>query len=139
MEPFARRGIGELAVRTLHPIGFERLMRLQGVATAVPSEELRAYVPLLKRGDGGAAFLRIMRGFERTRGVRAPHPRRAGIARVPGPGPLGRAGPRAAHRPARRARPRGARARAIVRLPGKHFVQEDAPGAIAEHVARLAG
>ena len=44
---------------------FERLMRLQGVATPVPAEELRAYVPLLKSDDGGAAFLRIMRGFER--------------------------------------------------------------------------
>lgn len=41
-------------------------MRLQGVATDVPAPELRAYVPLLKSGDGGSAFLRIMRGFERT-------------------------------------------------------------------------
>ncbi|MDQ3768834.1 MAG: alpha/beta fold hydrolase, partial [Actinomycetota bacterium] len=57
MEPFARRGIGELYLRTLRPIALERLMRAQGVATAVPAAQLRAYVPLLKRGDGGRAFL----------------------------------------------------------------------------------
>jgi pimeloyl-ACP methyl ester carboxylesterase len=27
----------------------------------------------------------------------------------------------------------------VTRLPGRHFVQEDAPEAIAAHVARLAG
>jgi pimeloyl-ACP methyl ester carboxylesterase len=127
-----------LAVRTLHPIGFERLMRLQGVATAVPSEELRAYVPLLKRGDGGAAFLRIMRGFERTEAFERRILDALGSRAFPGPGPLGRAGPRAAHRPLRRARPQGARARrGRPACPGKHFVQEDAPGAIAERVAGL--
>ena len=66
MEPFARRGIGELYVRALHPLGFERLMRLQGAGSDVPAAEPRAYVPLLERDDGGRAFLRIMRGFERT-------------------------------------------------------------------------
>ncbi|MBA2793793.1 MAG: hypothetical protein H0U32_07395 [Thermoleophilaceae bacterium] len=43
MEPFARRGIGQVYLRTLHPFAFERLMRLQGVATPVPAAELRAY------------------------------------------------------------------------------------------------
>lgn len=31
--------------------------------TPVPSDEVRAYVPLLKGDDDGRAFLRIMRGF----------------------------------------------------------------------------
>ena len=35
-----------------------------------PSAELDSWVDLLKRGDGGRAFLRIMRGFERTRAKR---------------------------------------------------------------------
>jgi pimeloyl-ACP methyl ester carboxylesterase len=139
MEPFARRGIGEVAVRTLHPIGFERLMRLQGVATAVPSEELRAYVPLLKRGDGGAAFLRIMRGFERTEAFERRVLDALGSRAFPAQVLWGE------QDPALRIDPYGEHARKalgldeVVRLPGKHFVQEDAPGAIAEHVARLAG
>jgi len=139
MEPFARRGIGEVYLKTLHPVAFERLMRLQGVATAVPAEELRAYVPLLKHGDGGAAFLRIMRGFERTeqfeRRILTALSERSFPAQV-----LWGEGD-----PALRIEPYGEHLRealavdAVVRLPGKHFVQEDAPEAIAEHVAGLGG
>ena len=68
MEPFARRGIGEVYLRTLSKPAFRTLMRLQGIAdmSAVARSELDAYVDLLKREDGGRAFLRIMRGFERT-------------------------------------------------------------------------
>ncbi len=68
MEPFARRGIGELYLRSLTKPAFRVLMALQGVGdmSRVSGEELGAYVELLKRGDGGAAFLKIMRGFERT-------------------------------------------------------------------------
>jgi len=137
MEPFARRGIGEVYLRTLHPVAFERLMRLQGVATTVPAEELRAYVPLLKRGDGGAAFLRIMRGFERTERFERRILTALSGRSFPAQVLWGEADP------ALRIEPYGEHLRealgvdAVVRLPGKHFVQEDAPEAIAEHVARL--
>jgi pimeloyl-ACP methyl ester carboxylesterase len=137
MEPFARRGIGEAYLRTLHPVALERLIRLQGVATAVPAAELRAYVPMLKRGDGGRAFLRIMRGFERTE---------AFDSRVLG-ALARRAFPAQAvwgeQDPWLRVDVQGEQARQalgleeIVRLPGKHFVQEDAPAEIAEQVRRL--
>lgn len=66
MEPFARRGLGELYLACTTPRLFEVLMRLQGVSSAVPGVELQAYAHLLKRADGGKAFLRIMRSFERT-------------------------------------------------------------------------
>jgi pimeloyl-ACP methyl ester carboxylesterase len=138
MEPFARRGIGELAVRTLHPIGFERLMRLQGVATAVPSEELRAYVKLLKRGDGGRAFLRIMRGFERTEAFEQRILAALAARTFPAQVLWGE------QDPALRMEPYAGHVREalgvdeVVRLRGKHFVQEDAPAEIADHVVRLA-
>jgi len=138
MEPFAHRGVGEVYLRTLHPVAFERLMRLQGVATEVPAAELRAYVDLLKREDGGAAFLRIMRGFERTEAFE-----RRILAAL-----AGRAFPAQVlwgeDDPALPADRYGEHARqalgvdAVTRLPGKHFVPEDAPAAIAEHVGRLA-
>jgi pimeloyl-ACP methyl ester carboxylesterase len=68
MEPFARRGIGEMYLHTLSKPAFRLLMRRLGVAdmSRVSPEELDAYVDLLKREDGGRAFLQIMRGFERT-------------------------------------------------------------------------
>ena len=139
MEPFARRGVGELAVRTLHPVAFERLMRLQGVATAVPADELRAYVPLLKGTDGGAAFLRIMRGFERTeafeRRILDALARRSFPAQVVWgeDDPALKLDPYAEH--VRHA----LGVDRVERLPGKHFVQEDAPAEIADHVGLLAG
>jgi pimeloyl-ACP methyl ester carboxylesterase len=138
MEPFARRGIGEIYLRALQPPVFERLMRLQGVGSDVPSDEVRAYVPLLKGRDGGRAFLRIMRGFERTpefeRRILAPLASRRFPAQVlwgeDDPAlPLRRYGEHVRD---------ALGVERIVRLPGKHFVQEDSPGEIARHVVRLA-
>ena len=137
MEPFARRGLGELYLRTLHPFAFERLMRIQGVASDVPAHELRAYVPILKRDDGGAAFLRIMRGFERTEAFERRILAALGARAFPAQVLWGE------QDPALRIDPYGEHVRqalgveAITRLPGKHFVQEDAPAAVADHVARL--
>ena len=137
MEPFARRGIGEVAVRTLHPIAFERLMRLQGVASPVPADELRAYVALLKRGDGGRAFLRIMRGFERTEAFERRILDALAARDFPAQVLWG------AQDPALRIDPYGEHVRqalgvdAVIRLDGRHFVQEDAPEEVAEHVGRL--
>jgi haloalkane dehalogenase len=139
MEPFARRGIGEIYLRTMHPIVFERLMRAIGVATDVPSEELRAYVPVLKREDGGSAFLRIMRGFERTEEFERRVVGALGERQFPAQVVWG------ADDPALSVDQHGEDCRQvlgleeIVRVRGKHFVQEDAPAEIAERVRGLAG
>lgn len=65
MEPFARRGIGEMSLRTLSKPAFRLLMRSIGVAdmSRVSPEEFDAYVDLLTREDGGKAFLRRRRGI----------------------------------------------------------------------------
>ena len=68
MHPFAVRGLGELWLRSLNRWAFSELFYLQGIGdrSAVPRTDLYAHYELLKRGDGGRAFLRIMRGFELT-------------------------------------------------------------------------
>jgi haloalkane dehalogenase len=68
MQPFAIRGLGEVYLRTMTRFAFSELFYLQGVKdrAAVPRPEVYAYYDLLKRDDGGRAFLRIMRGFELT-------------------------------------------------------------------------
>ena len=68
MEMFARRGIGELWLAGTTPPLWAALMRYAG-GTATRGE-WTAHLDLLKRDDGGRAFLRIMRGFERTRAKR---------------------------------------------------------------------
>jgi pimeloyl-ACP methyl ester carboxylesterase len=141
MEPFARRGIGEVYLRTLTKPAFRFLMRLQGVKDmdAVPREELDAYVDLLRMGDGGRAFLRIMRGFERTAEKRRLYEGVLSDTRYPRQVVWG------ADDPALKLKAEGEQARRAIgadrihTVPAKHFLQEDQAPAIAEHVAAIAG
>lgn len=135
-------GSASIYLRGLSRPAFRALMRLQGVAdyASVPSGELDAYVGLLKREDGGRAFLRIMRGFERTEAKRIRYRRVLAAADADYPvqiiwGADDPALPLATHGGAARA---AAGAASIHRLPGKHFLQEDNAAAIATHVARIA-
>lgn len=140
MEPFGRRGIGELYLRTLTKPAFRVLMRLQGVddMRSLTRDELDAYVDLLRMSDRGSAFLRMMRGFERTLEKRDLY--RSVVRDVPYPVQIvwGERDPAlklAVHGEQAR---RAAGVDVIHRVPAKHFLQEDQAPAVAEHVARLA-
>jgi haloalkane dehalogenase len=141
MEPFARRGIGELYLRTLTKPVFRLLMGLQGIQDrrAVPNEEIDAYVDLLRREDGGRAFLRIMRGFERTAEKRRLY---VGAVRdTPYPVQIvwGENDPAlklSVHAEQIR---RAAGLERVHTVHAKHFLQEDQAPAVARHVADLAG
>src|SRR5215470_17306261 len=139
MEPFARRGLGQLYLRALTKPAFRLLMRRQGVQDpgAVSRAEVDAYVDLLRIGDGGRAFLKIMRGFERTRAKRDLYRRVLGDGRYPVQVVWG------AHDPALKLAAEGEAARRaagadkIHTVPAKHFLQEDQAPAVAEHIARI--
>ncbi len=137
MEPFARRGIGALYLRALHPVAFERLMRLQGVVTPVPASELRAYVALLKREDGGAAFLRIMRGFERTEAFQERILAALAARKFPAQVLWGEQDPALKLDPYAEHVRQALAVETVTRVRAKHFVPEDAPQEIADHVSRL--
>jgi pimeloyl-ACP methyl ester carboxylesterase len=115
-------------------------MRLQGVGDldSISRDELDAYVDLLRMGDDGSAFLRIMRGFERTAGKRDLY--RSAIRDVPYPVQIvwGESDPALKLRVHGEQARRAAGLDAIHRVPAKHFLQEDQAPAIADHVARLA-
>jgi pimeloyl-ACP methyl ester carboxylesterase len=139
LEPFARRGLGQLYLRALTKPAFRLLMRLQGVQepAAISRAEIDAYLDLLRLGDGGQAFLKIMRGFERTRAKRDLYHRVLGDSRYPVQVVWG------AHDPALKLATEGEAARRaaglekIHTLPAKHFLQEDQAPAVAEHIARI--
>jgi pimeloyl-ACP methyl ester carboxylesterase len=140
MEPFARRGIGELYLRTLTKPAFRALMRLQGIQNmhAVTSAELDAYVDLLREPDGGQAFLQVMRGFERTREKRRLYESVLRDRPYPVQIVWGAKDPAlklAVHGEIAR---RAAGLDQIHTLPAKHFLQEDQAPALADHIARLA-
>jgi haloalkane dehalogenase len=134
---FRKPWVMRLYLRTINPWTMERLMRLQGVLSPVPAPELRAYALLLKLQDGGAAFLRMMRSFETTADMEARVVKTLRERRFPARVLWG------ARDPALGIRHYGELAREAVGvarvepLPGKHFVQEDAPQQIADAVADL--
>ena len=139
MEPFARRGVGELWLRGMNRAAFRMLMRRTGVLDqqAVADDELDAHLALLRRGDGGRAFLRIMRSFELNRAAQERY-----VAALRGPYPVRIVwGDRD---PFLRLGEHGEQARRAAGLPrmhtvpARHFVPEDQAPAIAEHVAAAA-
>jgi haloalkane dehalogenase len=141
MQPFAMKVLGEVSLRTLPAFAFSEIFYLQGIKDrgAVPRPEAYAHYELLKRGDGGRNFLKIMRGFELTEerqrmlwdGLAAdrrtfpaqivwgrddpalPEQRRLGVQQA-----LGIDEP--------------------ILLPAKHFLQEDQAPAVAAAIATLA-
>jgi haloalkane dehalogenase len=139
MQPFAVRGLGELWLAGMNGAAFRRLAPLQVIADpdATSGDELAAYIDLLKRDDGGSAFLRIMRGFERTPEKRELYV--SAVRDVPYPvqavwGDGDPALPLARHGEEFR---RAARLETVHTVPGRHFLQEDQAPAIAAHVARI--
>jgi haloalkane dehalogenase len=92
----------------------------------------------LRDGDGGRAFLAIMRGFERTAAKEKLYRSVVGDTRRPRQVLWGAADPTL------RLRPLGELAASIAgvelrTVPGRHFLQEDNAPAIAEAVARVSG
>ena len=96
-----------------------------------------AYLDLLRLGDGGHAFLKIMRGFERTRAKRDLYRRVLGDGRYPVQVVWGASDPALKLTTEGEAARRAAGAGTIHTLPAKHFLQEDQAPAVAEHIARI--
>ena len=137
MEPFAMRGLRRPYLAGLTRPAFRALMRLQGTAASLPRAEVDAYVELLKRDDGGAAFLKIMAGFERTASFEAGIVDALTARTFPAQVLWGR------DDPALPMSTYGEEVREVLRvdtvtpLTGRHFVMEDAPAEIAAAIARL--
>jgi haloalkane dehalogenase len=140
MQPFAVRGLGEVWLGATPGPVFAALFYRQGIAdrSATSRAEVYAYRELLRRGDGGRAFLRIMRGFELT-----PEKQRllwTGLAERTYPAQIvwGERDP-ALGLGLLRVAQAVLRVEAPIRLPAKHFLQEDQAPAIAAAVAGFAG
>ena len=139
MEPLAHRGVGPLWLAAMRPRLFLQLMRRLGIEdrTQVSNAELLAYLRLLREGDGGRAFLQIMRGFERTAEKDTLYRSVVSDPTRPRQVLWGE------HDPTLRLRTMGELAADIAgvpvqTVPGRHFLQEDNAPSIADAVAALA-
>jgi pimeloyl-ACP methyl ester carboxylesterase len=138
MRPFRWAGVGEAYLATITPVTLSVLMRTHGVLKGLSRVEAQTYVQLLKGDDGGRAFLCIMRGFELTDAfesrIVAPLRARTFPAQVLW-------GAQDPALPMNRYAPQIAKLLGLAEarpLAGKHFVQEDSAGEIAEAVRSLA-
>ncbi len=139
MHPFSIPRVGELYLRTMTRPALVQLFYLQGIGdrSAVSKDEIGVYYDLLKRGDGGAAFLKIMRGFELTEEKQdllwdglAERPYPANVVWGENDPALGMKFCRIACDVVGVEQP--------TLVPAKHFLQEDQAPAIAEAVAATA-
>lgn len=139
MHPFSIRGIGEVWLRATPRYVFTQLFYLQGVAdrAAVPRADVYAHHALLRREDGGRAFLEIMRGFEL--GEAKERYFFEGLTGRPYPAQVvwGREDP-ALGAVRREAVQRALAVDSPTLLPAKHFLQEDHAAEVADAVATIA-
>lgn len=68
MRPFEKPLLGEAELALMTHITWQLMFNTLGVedSSQIPKEEIYAYVDLLKREDGGKAFLKIMRNFDHS-------------------------------------------------------------------------
>ena len=139
MQPFAMRGIGPLYLRMTPRAAFAWLFRQQGVADrrAISRPEIDVYHHLLRRGDGGRAFLRIMRSFELTEEKRELLWGGLAERRYPARIVWGERDPALGLDQLEIAK-RVLRVDDPILLPAKHFLQEDQAPALANAIADLA-
>lgn len=140
MERFAQP-TGEAALKLMTRAGFRALMRWGGGIVEWPRvvpAEIDAYADLLKRGDGGEAFLKIMRGFERTPVKRAQYV--SALRDVPYPVQVvwGTHDPWLTLRQHARQARRAARVEDIGHIPAAHFLAEERPARVANFVTAQA-
>lgn len=140
MRPFEVPVLGEIWLHAMFDAAFLQLMYRVGVSDrrVAPPDEVLAHLRLLRRGDGGRAFLKVMRGFETTPEKEARYASAVGSDAYPVQAIWGR------DDPALSLARYGAEVRRHVgderfsTVPGKHFLQETAFEAIAEKVVRFA-
>jgi haloalkane dehalogenase len=139
MHPFSIAGIGELWLRSMTRIPFREIYYLVGIGdrAAVPTAEVDAHHALLKRADGGRAFLQIMRGFELTEEKERFLFEGLSVRAYPAQVVWG-SSDRMLGEDRRRAAIQALGVGEAKMLPAKHFLQEDQAPAVAEAIAGLA-
>lgn len=135
----ARPGVGEAVLQAAPHSVFRTLLTRLGIGDrrGIDDAELDAWLDLLRGTDRGRALLRMARDLERTREKRDLYATTLRELSVPVQIVWG------VEDPILRVDVHGEQARAATgaplhRLAAKHFLQEDRPAAVAEHVSRLA-
>lgn len=134
MRPFEQKVLGEaelkLITHTTWPVMFSKM----GINNAdkIPSEEVKAYVDLLKREDDGKAFLKIMRNFPDSEEFRETCLSAVNKVDYPVQAIWGKDDPALTLERYGKEIKEKANLNKITKLPSKHFLQEEVFDEIAE-------
>lgn len=140
MRPFEMPVLGEAELKTIaYPTWYLMFSGMGAVnADVLPREEINAYVDLLKLNDGGDAFLKIMRHFEKSEKFKRLC--YEAVENVPYPiqAIWGAQDPALDYEHFGNEIKQAANLQQVHQLEAKHFLQEEKPEEIAELVAQLA-
>ena len=140
MRPFEKKMIGEAELKMMSHMTWPVMFKGIGVVRAakIPSEEINAYVDLLKREDGGKAFLKIMRNFDHSPEFRELCYKAVQNASYPVQAVWGDKDPALTYETYGEEIRKVAGLKEVTALPAKHFLQEEAWLSVADKVVELA-
>ncbi|MBW3546378.1 MAG: alpha/beta hydrolase [Bacteroidetes bacterium] len=141
MRPYEKPVLGEAQLAATTHTTWQLMFKGLGAANTdrIPDEEVDAYVDLLKREDGGKAFLKIMRNFEDS--IRFRELCHQAVQHVPYPVQAiwGAEDPALDYERYGDEIKQVADLVEVHKLPAKHFLQEDQWEAVAGYIAAIAG
>ena len=140
MRPFNNKITGEAELKMMTHLTWPAMWYGIGVekGAKVPSEEMNAYVDLLKREDNGKAFLKLMRNFDHSPEFRDLCYQAVQNVSYPVQAVWGEKDPALTLETYGKEIQRVAGLKEIHRLPGKHFLQEEVWLAIADKIVEIA-
>lgn len=140
MRPFEKPILGEAELKMISHKTWPAMFSKMGVINTnlVPKEEINAYVDLLKREDGGKAFLKIMRNFTDTAAFRDLCYKAVQNAPYPIQAIWGEDDPTLTYERYATEIKEVAHLKVVKTLPSKHFLQEEVWEEIAEKIDEIA-
>lgn len=139
MRPFEKPILGEAELKMITHTTWPIMFNKMGVKNhdGIPSAEIKAYVDLLKREDGGKAFLKIMRNFDKTPQFREICYKAVQQKFYPVQVIWGEDDPALKYERYGVEVKEAAGLDEVYKLPSKHFLQEEFPNEIAEKITEL--
>lgn len=140
MKPFEKRVLGEAELKLMNHLTWPVMFKNVGVmnTSRIPAEEINAYIDLLKKGDNGKAFLKIMRSYENSAEFRSLCLKAVQEVDYPVQAVWGELDPGLTIETYGKEIKEAAGLREIHRLRSRHLLQEDAWLAVADKIVELA-
>ncbi len=140
MRPFEMKILGEAELKSITHTTWPVMFAKMGVShsSIIPDEEIKAYVNLLKREDKGTAFLKIMRNFEQTEEFQNLCNKGFKNVDYPIQAIWGKDDPALTIDKYAEDVLKLTDAKKVIPLASKHFLQEEVPEEIVEHIIKLA-